>query len=156
LRAKETGVEQGTSIGKYILLFAAAHLGLLIGLGILTAILDIDSNTGVTVGALMGAAILAISKFIRDNKRLPNKKEKWKLVWFSCLASWAVSMLLFIVIVSLVGEGAEIMQAISTLGAPLLLGVIAFLTLFYVGALYLAYGFVANKQMEALQRKGEI
>jgi uncharacterized membrane protein len=149
-------VEQNINIGKYVLRFALAHLVLLVGLGILTTLLGIESNSGATIGALMGAAIIAVSKFIQDNKRVPTKGEKRKLVWFSYLASWVVSLLLFAVFIITLEEGDEIMQIVIEIGAPLLLGVTAVLTLFYVGALYLAYGFMANKQLEALQKKGKI
>jgi hypothetical protein len=72
------------------------------------------------------------------------------------VASWFVSILLFAIIIVFVDGGGEIMQVFTMIGAPLLIGVIAILTLFYVGALYFAYGFLANKQLEALEKKGKI
>jgi putative Mn2+ efflux pump MntP len=147
-------MQKGIGIGKYVIRFALAYFGLLIGLGVLAVILDIESGAGATIVVLMGAAMVAVSKFIQDHRRVPTKEEKRKLVWFSYLASWLVSLLMFGIFIALDEQGREMMRVVTESGAPLFIGIIAFLALFYVGTLYVAYGYMANKQLEALQRKG--
>ncbi len=149
-------MEQDVGIGKYVLIFGLVNLGLLVGLDILFFLLDVESNSGATIGALMGAGVAAVSRFIQDNKRIPNPSEKTKLVWLSYLASWIVSLILVGVFVVLSGEGGELMEIVKSINVVILIVVIVFLSVFYVGALYLTYGYVARKQFEGLQKKGKI
>ncbi len=71
-------MEQNAGVGKYIFRFGLVHLAILVGLSIVFTILEIESNSGVTIAALIGAAAVAVSKFIQDNKRAPKLVRKNK------------------------------------------------------------------------------
>ncbi len=149
-------MDRDVNIGKYVLIFGLVNLGLLVGLAILFSILNVESNSGATIGALVGAGMAAVSKFIQDNKRIPNPSEKTKLVWLSYFASWIVSLILVSIFAALSGEGGELIEIVKSVNVVILVGVIVFLSVFYVSALYLTYGYVARKQFEGLRKKGKI
>ncbi|WP_297812863.1 ABZJ_00895 family protein [uncultured Methylophaga sp.] len=146
---------QDVKLSKYILRFGLVNLALLIVLSIVSALLEIESGSGVTIGALMGAAIFAVAKFIQDNKRVPTSSEKTKLVWFSYLTSWLVSLLIVSIFVTLTSEHYQVINFMKS-NPLILIGILAFLTVFYVGVLYLSYGYLARKQFESMKKRGKI
>jgi hypothetical protein len=146
---------QDVKLSKYILRFGLFNLALLIGLSIVFAQLEIESGSGVSIGALMGAAIFAVAKFIQDNKRVPTSSEKTKLVWFSYLTSWLVSLLIVGIFVTLTSEHYQVINFMKS-NPLILIGILAFLTVFYVGVLYLSYGYLARKQFESMKKRGKI
>jgi hypothetical protein len=143
-------------VGKYVITFGVVNLALLVGSAILLTLLEIESNSGVTIGALIGSAIAAASKFIKDNGRIPTPSEKTKLVWLSYFASWVVSLFLFGIFVTLTNEGGQLIELMKSINAAILVGIIVVLSAFYLGVLSMAYGYMARKQFEGLQRKGKI
>lgn len=149
-------MEQEVGVVKYVAKFALAFLVILLAVGVVLSLLDMNSNAGITIAALMGAAVYAVSKFIEENRRVPVGAEKTKLVWFSFVAAWLISLIPFGVFASFTAEGAEMLKTLRTASIPLLAGVIAFLSLFHLGTLWLSYGLLARKQFEALQKKGKI
>ncbi|MBW9260725.1 MAG: ABZJ_00895 family protein [Candidatus Thiodiazotropha sp. (ex. Lucinisca nassula)] len=87
-------MEENVTIGKDVIWFAVINLALTVCFSIVLILLEIDSNTSAIIASLVGAAMIAGSKFIQDHKRVPNRSEKTKLVWLSYLTSWLVSLLL--------------------------------------------------------------
>lgn len=146
---------QDVNLSKYILRFGLFNIALLIGLSIVFSLLEIESGSGVSIGALMGAAIFAVAKFIQDNKRVPTSSEKTKLVWFSYLTSWLVSLLIVSIFVTLTSEHYQVINFMKS-NPLILIGILAFLTVFYVGVLYLSYGYLARKQFESMKKRGKI
>ncbi len=149
-------MEQEISVIKYVFRFAVAYLVLLVVLGVLAVLLNMDSNTGASIGALVASAIMVISKFVQENKRIPSVSEKKKLVWFSYLACWAVSIVLFAVFIVISGEVEEVVEFLTTVNMPVAIGAIVFVSIFYLGILDLSYGYMARKQFEGLRKKGKI
>lgn len=142
-------------ITKYVIRFGIVNLALLVGLSILFALLKIESGASVTVAALMGAGASAVLKFIKDNKRVPSASEKTKLVWLSYLASWLVSLFLFGIFSTITSDTSQVIDFMKS-NAGIFVGVLVLLSIFYLGALYMVYGYVARKQFEGLQKKGKI
>lgn len=149
-------MKQDVKISKYAFRFGVVNLALLIGIGFLLTLIEVESNAGVTIGALMGAAVATVSKFIKDNKRVPTVSEKIKLVWLSYLASWVVSIFLFGIFVAVNNQSVQFLELMKSINAAVLIGIIVFLSVLYLGALSMAYGYMARKQFEGLRKKGGI
>ena len=152
-------MEQEVDLGSYIIKFLLGYTVGLILLSVAFHILDIDSNTGASIGVLFGAAIYAVGKFIQDNKRVPNKQEKSKLVWSSVAISWLVSLLLmFVYILFLDGAKglADVTQMVAGINTMILFGVVVFVTLLNWAVLSYSYGGLAKRQFASLQKKGKI
>ncbi len=152
-------MEQPIDINKYIYKFSIVYAIGLIALTAIFNIFDINHSSGVSIAILIAAAMYTVGKFIEENKRTPNKKEKSKLVWSSLIVSWVLSIILAIVIV-LALNGTQGLFEISKLAEQLNIIVIAVI-LFVVSLLYFAvlswsYGGLAKKQFEGLQKKGKI
>jgi len=152
-------MEQEIDLGRYIIKFLLGYTVGLILLSVVFHIFDIDSNTGASFGVLIGAAVYAVSKFIQENKRVPNKQEKSKLVWSSLAITWVVSLLLMAAFVFFL-EGAkglaDLTQLVIELNTMILLGVVVFVTLLNWAVLSYSYGGLAKRQFASLQKKGKI
>lgn len=148
-------MEQDVNVSKYVIRFGLVNLALLVGLSMVFALLDIESGSGVTLGALMGAAIFAVAKFIQDNKRVPSSSEKTKLVWFSYLTSWLVSLIIVNISVTLTSEHYQVINFMRS-NPLIIIGILVFLTVFYVAVLYMSYGYLARKQFESMKKRGKI
>lgn len=149
-------MEQSVQVRKYIIRFGIINLMLLVGIAVFFSLIGVESNSGATAAALMGAAMFTVVRFIQDNKRVPNATEKSKLVWYSYLASWLVSIILFGFFMSFSNESVQVIEAIESINILFIVGVVIFISIFYLFALHLSYGSLANKQFEALQKKGKI
>lgn len=149
-------MDNKVKLGKYIIRFAIIHLLLLVGLEILLAILNVDSNAGTTIGALMGAAMAASIKFIQDNKRPPTQSEKNRLSFMSLLAAWVVSTVLTGLYLLAVSDSTEIFVIIQSINLLLIAGIMVMLSLLYLLMLSFSYGYLAKKQYKAMLEKGKI
>ncbi len=152
-------MEQNVEINQYILKFSIAYIIGLVALAAIFYFLDLDGGSGASIGALIGAAMYSSGKFIEENKRIPNKVEKSKLVWLSLLLSWVVSIILVVIFV-LVFDGFEGLFELSNLmlelNAIVIFGILFFVSLLHFLALYWCYGGLAKKQCEGLKKKGKI
>jgi uncharacterized membrane protein len=155
----EINMENTVDINKYIVKFGILYT---IGIVVVTAILyaiDIDGNSGVSIAILMASAMYTAIKFIQDNKRIPNKSEKTKLVWSSLAVSWLLSVILFVALI-LFMEGfqglAVISELIAELNTFLLLAILVLVSLIYLALLSWSYGGLAKKQYEKLLKTGKI
>ena len=152
-------MEQNINITKYIVKFSLGYVFGLIALTVIFHIFDLDSNSGASIGVLIGAAVYAVGKFIQENKRVPNKEEKSKLVWSSLIISWGVSILLLIAAV-LILDGqqglADLFLLVEELNAAIIAGVLFFVTLLHFAVLSYSYGGLAKIQYRGLQKKGKI
>lgn len=142
-------------VSKYVIRFGLVNLVILVCLSILLVLLEIESGSSVTIAALMGAAMFAVSKFITDHKRVPSASEKTKLVWFSYLASWLVSLFLFSSFVTITSEHRQVIDFLKS-NPAIIIGILLFLSVIYLGVLYMCYGYFARKHFESLEKKGKI
>lgn len=152
-------MEKDVEVKSYIVKFGMAYTIGLIALSAIFQYFDLDHSTGASIGVLLGAAMYAVGKFIQDNKRIPSKKEKSKMVWTSFLISWVVSILLLVAIVLILGGGrglGELAQLAEELNITIITGSIIFVSLLYLAVLYYSYGGLAQKQYEGLKKKGKL
>ncbi len=149
-------MENQVKIGKYVILYGILHFLILLGAELFFAFFEIESNSGMSVGAIIGSAMFVAIKFIKDNKRPPNKEEKYNLVLMSLLASWIVSFLLLGIFAIIFGQLALIIDFVNSINIFVLLGIFMFVSVLYFLVLLLSYGFLARKQYEGMAKKGNI
>ncbi|MBW9270738.1 MAG: ABZJ_00895 family protein [Candidatus Thiodiazotropha sp. (ex. Lucinisca nassula)] len=149
-------MEENVTIGKDVIWFAVINLALTVCFSIALILLEIDSNTSAIIASLVGAAMIAGSKFIQDHKRVPNRSEKTKLVWLSYLTSWLVSLLLLSGFILATSEGSQLLGMVKSINMGIILGAIIFFSIVILATLSLSYGFLARKQLDDMKRKGVI
>ena len=152
-------MDQNVDVLNYVIRFSIAYFLLLIVLGVFLTLLNIGGSTGGSIGALLGAVIFAVYKFVEDNKRIPNKTEKTKLVWLSFSASWLISILIMsIVIVFIEGISGfiNLVSIFSQLSSVIIIGSSVFISIVYLIALSFGYGSFAKIHIKVLQMKGKI
>ncbi len=141
---------------KYILRFSLIYLVAIILVGTILILLNIDSNSGAKIGALLAAVVMTIDKFLKDNKRIPNKQEKSKLVWGSLIASFIVSSLVVVPLLILSGEFSNIIKLISGESSKYFLAAFIFITVIYYLLLTFFYGSFSKSLYKNMKKKGEI
>lgn len=91
---KTTDINENVKLFKYIVRFGISYQLLLIVIAIVFSVLSFDDgNIGSSFGAIIGAVSFTVSKFVKDNQRVPNDVEKKKLIWFSFFATWFVPLM---------------------------------------------------------------
>lgn len=152
-------MEQNIVINKYIIKFSIAYAIGLVAITAIFIIFDLDHSSGASIGVLIGAAMYSVGKFIEENKRIPNKIEKSKLVWLSLISSYITSIVLAVIVISLLDgiQGlAELAKLIEKLNVVIIVGATVVVSLIYFVVLSWSYGGLAKKQYEGLQKKGKI
>jgi len=150
---------QDVKVTQYIFKFGIIYAIGLSAISAISFVFDLDVGTGATIGLFVASAIYTVSQFIQDNKRIPNKNEKSKMVWFSFLVSWVVSVCLFVAtLLILDGEqGLIALYELATeLNIPIILGIFVFISLLHLAFLFYCYGGLAQKQYNSLKKKGKI
>lgn len=135
-------MDSTTNIVKYLGIFGAIYLCTLIVMAVISAFFDGISSTGVGLVMLYLSGQLTAIRFVKNERRLPEKTEKRKLVWGSVLLSFALSILLAGVVI-LSEAGQEGFKELVVLGErPLFVWTIIILVvvLIHWGLLSLAYG----------------
>lgn len=152
-------MKQDVAITKYTIKFGVVYTIGLIVLSAIFYIFDLDHSSGASIGVLIGAAMYAAGKFIQDNKRVPSKNEKSKMVWSSFVILWLVSVMLLLIVVLIIGGNqglTELTQLAAKLNVAIVVGVTIFVSLVYLAILYYSYGGLARKQFDGLKKKGKI
>jgi len=127
-------------IKKYGIIYAFLFVIVIILLNTLALVFEFD-NSGNIVGALFTSAGFTISKFVKDNKRIPSKIEKSKLIWISIIASWLI-IILFTFSFSMFSLETASFGLVKSL---ILLTFILFYTLFMFCIVSFLYGFFATR-----------
>lgn len=150
---------QGANLNRYIIKFSIAYIIGLVALTVVFYFFEFSLNSGMSAAILLGAAMYAAGTFVEENKRVPTKIEKSKLVWLSLVISWTISITLSMVFLLIMG-GMEVLIELLYLGGEqnivILIGALLFVSLLYFLALSWCYGGFAKKQYEALLKKGKI
>ncbi|SDG35263.1 hypothetical protein SAMN05216571_110110 [Onishia taeanensis] len=152
-------MEQDVNINKYVIKFFFAYALVSVAAFAILYFLDIDANSGVSVAVLIGGAMYAAGKFLEDNKRMPSKQEKSKLVWLSLFSCWGLSIDSSIIIVlAMAGfDGLLYIYAIfKSMNFLIILGLFMFVSLLYFLILSWCYGGFAKRQLKTLQKKGKV
>ena len=157
---KEFDMNMEVKVFPYVVRFAVAYAVALVVLALVTGFLGIESGTPSSLGALIAGALVAASRFVKDQERTPDAGERRNLAFASLLASVLVSGAL--VFVFLVASGqlaafAGLAGALSQLSVGAVVGIFVFVLAVYALVLWIAYGGFAKLQYKALLRaKGEI
>jgi len=152
-------MEQNIVINKYIIKFNIAYAIGLVAITAIFIIFDLDHSLGASIGILIGAAMYSVGKFIEENKRIPNKIEKSKLVWLSLISSYITSIVLAVIVILLLDgiQGlTELSKLIEKLNIVIIAGATVVVSLIYFVVLSWSYGGLAKKLYESLQKKGKI
>ena len=125
------------------------------------AVTGMSANAGVSIGALIGAALFAGQGFVRQHQRLPLRGEQSKLIFGSLAMSIVVSLLLVagasVVLtgglMAIAGSWKTITESVSA--AFLLIATVTIL-LIYLVTLWISYGpllgFIVRQQDKARQK----
>ncbi|WP_136253400.1 ABZJ_00895 family protein [Onishia niordana] len=152
-------MEQDVKINKYVIKFCFAYALGLIAVSLMLYLLDIDANSGVSVAVLIGGAVYAAGKFVENNKRIPSKQEKSKLVWLSLFSCWGLSIASSVIIVLAIAgfDGLLYIYAIvKSMNFLVIPGLFLFVSLLYFLILSWCYGGFAKRQLKNLQKKGKV
>ncbi len=152
-------MEQDINITRYTIKFGVAYCIGVVVLGVIFNLLNLEHNMGASIAILFAAASISATKFIQDNKRVPNKSEKMRLVWLSLFTTWFVSIMLIISFVFAInGFGGIIglVKLAAEMDMPIVIGAVLFVSLIHLAILSYSYGGLAKKQYDGLLKKGKI
>jgi hypothetical protein len=141
------------SVIRYIALFSAVYAGLMLLLNAFVYGFNIDIGSSANIAMLLGAAYGAIIKFVSDQKRMPSKSEKQKLIWGCILSSFAISLaIVATVLISMVSPSAweELKDLLHQISIPVWLGIFLLVTLLYYAVLNFIYGWGAKQLAKKL------
>ncbi len=156
---KENKMQQDMNITKYTFKFGVAYCAGVVILGVIFNLFNLDQNVGASIAVLFAAASTSATNFIKDNKRVPNKAEKTKLVWLSLFTAWLVSIMLIISVAFAIdgfGGVVGLIKLATEIDMPVIIGAILFVSLIHLVILSYSYGSLAKKQYDGLLKKGKI
>lgn len=142
-------------IAWFVLIYAAA----LIAIGTLLTVLDLDAGTSGSIAALIAAVMVTTARFVDREKRVPTREERKKLMWLSLAASILVSLVLTVGVLAILGQLGTIAAlpgVIAQVELGLVVGILVFVAVLYILALWFSYGWFAKMHYKAKERKGEI
>ncbi|AOA59590.1 ABZJ_00895 family protein [Acinetobacter larvae] len=142
------------AIKKYILFFSLVYAGLCFIFFAITNFIDLP-NTVASIVTISVAAIMTSTKFVQEQKRLPDQSEKNKLIWGCFIASILWSTAIILVFLSFSDEKALIMELLDEIlnVIPLwflALSIIISLIIQY-GILRLSFGLFAHRTLKNLK-----
>jgi hypothetical protein len=125
---------------------------------VLTQLFSLGSIAGLSASVMFVSAYLTAAKFIDHQQRLPQPREKWRLIGGSLLLTWAASTLALSAI-ALVFGGREGLTALANLvdakGIASAVVVFVIVSGLYLVVLYGVYHWSAKMIMQRRQPKAE-
>lgn len=107
-------MNESINLFKYIIRFSISYVLLLIIVATIITYLGIDSGSfSTTIVATLGAVTITSSKFVKDNKRIPNEIEKQKLIWLSFYVSLLAPLIIVIPFSLFLYDMTNIMNALK-------------------------------------------
>ena len=147
-------INENVNLFKYIVRFSISYQLLLILIAIITTILDFgDGNIATSMGAIFGAVSFTMSKFIKDNKRMPSEIEKKKLIWYSFFASWLVPLIAISPIVLYSYGSTYIIDEMRKLESWWFAVIVLVFSLVTFYILHYSYGLMAKEYFNALEKE---
>jgi hypothetical protein len=135
-------------MNKYVLAFASVYLVLTALLAVVTTLIDFNGGAGINLVVTFAASVFAASTFVKDQGRAPAPDETKAYSWRALLATWAVSLVLVIVVVVFLFSPDEKDAVLKVLAWPMsyLLGVVAalFLSTVYYFAIRWSFSWYAK------------
>lgn len=129
---------QGQNMNPYVVRFLIANVVLTAAFGVFAEMMKLQAASGLAVAATIGAGMYAASAFTKHHSREPSSAEVGGFAWRALLATWVVSLVLFIVFLMIFSSAAEVraLFGYSRVGlmSALMAGVVIFVsTVYYVG-----------------------
>lgn len=150
-------MNENISIRKYILVFSVSYSIASAVVAALTTFFKTDGGGSANFVLLMVAAMMAGGQFVQDHKRTPDKSEKIKLIGYSFLAVWLISLVVTGVMILIFPEILPALKyKLGSLSVGLLIGVLIVAVLIMLLMLWLGYGFLTNRQYKTLEKKGKL
>jgi len=148
-----------SDIKPYILRFGITYMTGIVILSVTFIFFNLDHSIGASIAVLMGSALLTVTKFIQNHKRVPTKREKTIFVLTSIILAWIISLLLM-VFTALISGGQDaifdLVNMVLKIGVPIIISTSIFITILYLAVLSYSYGSFANKQYESMKKKKNI
>jgi hypothetical protein len=146
-------------LSTYIVRFTLIYLSALALAGLASALIDPGGGTSLSLASLLVAAFFTGSKFVSDQRRMPESTERRRLAWFSLLSSLAVSVVLLISLLAVIGQLqllAQLPGIVGNIGVGTVAGVSLVVVLVYFTVLWFSYGWSATLRYRALEKRGEL
>jgi hypothetical protein len=136
-------------LNRYIKIFTASYLILIVLLAGVAEILKLESSTPFAVASVLGATLFASMAFAKDHARAPTSEEKTAFAWRALLAVWLVSLLcaaVFIAVLVPAGEVRNFLSSFAT-GSALALaaGFFLFISAIHYVAIRWSFGWYARR-----------
>ncbi|MDD5359290.1 MAG: ABZJ_00895 family protein [Sulfurovaceae bacterium] len=150
-------MEENVNVKKYILIFGLIYFIASLIFIYIETYFKFNRHWFFSIETILGAMI-AVSFFILDNHRIPNKFEKSKLIWQSIVVVIFIDMLIGIVQVFYFNISfAPAFKNLSTASTALASFIIIIVALLVIGipayiALFLIYGYYAKSQHKNIEK----
>ena len=152
-QAKEENMDdtQDTNLSRYIIIFIASYIGIMIALAVVGYLTAATSLSGVKLITPMLCGTIVNDSFLRRNKRLYTPSEKKKLIRGGLLGVLVIELIFS---VSMIYSG--ILSDIALPKQTLLfisLGVLLFMLVLNYGLLLWVYGKMAEARLKKIEKK---
>ena len=140
-------MEEKIKLKKYGIRYVILFVIVLILLTTFTIIFEFD-NSGNIIASFFLSAGFIISKFVKDNRRIPTKIEKSQLIWITISTSWII-IILFILSISFFSSESISFDIIKSL---FLFGFVLFFTFLMFFTLSFLYGIFAIRCLQYYEK----
>lgn len=142
---------QDTNLSRYIFIFIATYVGILIVLAIVDYFTDSASINAMKLIAPMFCGNIVNDSFLKRNKRLYTPDEKKKLIWGGLFGVLLIELFLSVILI-LSGGLSELTLSIQTL-IYITLGIFLFMLVLNYGLLLWVFGSMAEKRLKRIEKK---
>jgi hypothetical protein len=136
-------------LNRYIIIFAVTNLLMTIAIGVVSSLLNLNSGSGMAVGAAFGASVMAASAFVKAHARAPTREETKDFAWRALLATWLVSLALTAVVVLVLlpaSEARSLLRGLSSgMGLVFFLGAFVVISAIYYVSIRWSFGWYGKK-----------
>jgi hypothetical protein len=139
----------GGLLKRYITIFTAAYVALLVLFAVVVEILKLNAGTAFAVVSVMGAGFIASAVFAKDHARAPTSEEKAAFAWRALLCVWLMSLAASITLLALLVPASELramLRSFTSGSMPALAaGIVAFISVLYYVAIRWSFGWYAGR-----------
>ena len=124
-----------------IFVFCGVYYLVTVAFAVVQALLAFDLGSGVSVVPILTAGVAAGQSFVKQNGRLPDFEERWKLSLGAFGLSFVISVPIAAIILALNPDlWADIVETFEKIGLTLFALVAVFVTLLHLGVTYFSLG----------------
>jgi hypothetical protein len=132
---------QQVRMGKYLGVFAAVFISVILLAMLVLYLLDVNPGGSIEIVEVFVATFFTVMVFVRDNKRLPTREERQKLVWLSFIVSLLLVLIPVICFLAYLGFSyglSDLMQGIAEFMPKLPVFVWILIAVFTISLSYLS------------------